>query len=203
MESKSSERAPQMPGRARGPELVLVYPEIPANTGSIARLAAATGARLHLVEPLGFSLEDRYLKRAGLDYWPMVDLWVHPNWEQACAHLAEGSSRPLAERLRLFSARGGQALFDVPFESDDLLVLGAESCGLPAELLEGHPDQRVYVPVNAQVRSLNLSSVATLALYISWVRSGASLPDNDGIYTPHPDATRDLFAADIARRSDG
>ncbi|MEO0649417.1 MAG: TrmH family RNA methyltransferase, partial [Planctomycetota bacterium] len=80
-------------------ELVLVHPEIPHNTGCAARLAAALGIRLHLVEPLGFSLDDRYLKRAGLDYWPLVDLRVHPDLETARAALAEGSERPLVERL--------------------------------------------------------------------------------------------------------
>ena len=87
-------------------DIVLVHPEIPHNTGCAGRLAAATGLRLHLVEPLGFSLEDRYLKRAGLDYWPWVDLVVHADWKALCVAL-EGQ-RPLAERLRLFSARGGQ-----------------------------------------------------------------------------------------------
>lgn len=185
-----------------GPELVLVHPEIPANTGSIARLAAATGARLHLIEPLGFSLDDRYLKRAGLDYWPMVDLWVHANWEAACAFFERDSDRPLHERLRLFSARGGDPVFEVPFQRDDLLLFGSESSGLPEELLREHAERRVYVPVKPEVRSLNLSSVATLSLYLSWVRAGVPLPDNDGLYTPHPDSVRDLFAADIARRSD-
>ena len=96
--------APRSRGRAttisRAMELVLVHPEIPHNTGCAARLAAAAGLRLHLVEPLGFSLEDRYLKRAGLDYWPMVDLSLHASWEAAHDALAEGSERALPERLR-------------------------------------------------------------------------------------------------------
>ena len=108
-------------------ELVLVAPEIPHNSGCAARLAAATGRRLHLVEPLGFSLEDRYLKRAGLDYWPLVDLVVHADLDAAFAALAAGSERPLADRLLLFTARGGTSLFDVAFEPDDLLLFGSES----------------------------------------------------------------------------
>ena len=96
-------------------QLVLVHPEIPHNTGCAARLAAATGARLHLVEPLGFSLEDRYLKRAGLDYWPMVDVVVHADWETAAEVLSAGAEPPLSERLRLFTARGGRSLFETDF----------------------------------------------------------------------------------------
>ena len=91
--------------------LVLVHPEIPHNTGCAARLAAATGVRLHLVEPLGFSLEDRYLKRAGLDYWPLVDLVVHASFEALLAHLGRAGGRPAEARLRLFTARGGSSLF--------------------------------------------------------------------------------------------
>ena len=100
-------------------DVVLVHPEIPHNTGCAARLTAATGHCLHLVEPLGFSLEDRYLKRAGLDYWPQVELVLHRDWEQAAGALASSSSRPLGERLRLFTARGGSSLFETAFESDE------------------------------------------------------------------------------------
>lgn len=173
-------------------ELVLVHPEIPHNTGCAARLAAATGARLHLVEPLGFLLEDRYLKRAGLDYWPQVELVLHPDWETAREHLASASPRPFEERLRLFSARGGSSLFEVAFQPDDLLVFGSESAGLPAELLEANPAARVYVPVRPGVRSLNLANVVCLSLYTAMVRAGLPLPDNDGAYVAHPHAALDV-----------
>src|SRR5213593_1785427 len=108
-------------------EIVLVRPEIPHNTGCAARLAAALGLRLHLVEPLGFSLEDRYLKRAGLDYWPLVGLVVHRSWEAACEGLSAARGRPHADRLRLFTARGGGSLFETRFRADDVLVFGSES----------------------------------------------------------------------------
>lgn len=173
-------------------EIVLVHPEIPHNSGCAARLAAATGLRLHLVEPLGFSLEDRYLKRAGLDYWPMVELQVHPDWEAAAEALAQGSPRPLAERLRLFTARGGSSLFEVDFEEDDLLVFGSESGGLPAELLGDHPDRRVYVPVLPGIRSLNLANVVCLGVYTALASAGV-LPDNDGTYRAHPEAAEDVW----------
>lgn len=182
-------------------DVLLVNPEIPHNTGCAARLAAATGVTLHLVEPLGFSLEDRYLKRAGLDYWPMVDLVVHASWAACVAHFegVEGA-RPLAERLRLFTARGGEALFDVGFAPDDVLCFGAESKGLPAELLTELAHRRVYVPVRAEVRSLNLANVVALALYTAMDRAGVPMPDGDGTYVPHPERGRDLFAADVAKR---
>lgn len=182
-------------------QLVLVHPEIPHNTGCAARLSAATGLPLHLVEPLGFKLEDRYLKRAGLDYWPQVELYVHPDWERACAALASGSSRPLAERLRLFTARGGTTLFGVDFASDDVLVFGSESKGLPPALLEAHPERRVYVPVRAGVRSLNLANVVCLAAYTAMQRAGMPLPDNDGRYEAHPQAADDVWPADRVRPS--
>jgi tRNA (cytidine/uridine-2'-O-)-methyltransferase len=180
-------------------ELVLVRPEIPHNAGCAARLAAATGLPLHLVEPLGFSLEDRYLKRAGLDYWPLVDLCVHPSWEALAAALT-ASRAPLAERLRLFTARGGRSLFDVAFAPDDVLVFGSESTGLPPELLARHPERRVYVPVRPGVRSLNLANVVCLAAYTALRSSGCGLPENDGRYTPSPRKDEDVWPAEVARR---
>ena len=167
-------------------EIVLVHPEIPHNTGCAARLAAATGLRLHLVEPLGFSLEDRYLKRAGLDYWHLVELVVHTDWSAARSELERGSARPFEHRLRLFSARGGLSLFETAFEPDDLLVFGSESRGLPAELLEQHRESRVYVPIRAGIRSLNLANVVCLGVYTALHRSGAGLPQNDGQYERAP-----------------
>jgi len=173
-------------------EIVLVAPEIPHNTGCAARLAAALGLRLHLVEPLGFSLDDHYLKRAGLDYWPLVDLVVHPDLDRLRAHLSRGASRPFDERLRLFTARGGTSLFEADFAPDDVLVFGSESRGLPAELLEAHAERRVYVPIRAAVRSLNLANVVCLSAYTALARAGVPLPDNDGRYEAHP-----LAAADV------
>lgn len=183
-------------------EIVLVHPEIPHNTGCAARLAAATGARLHLVEPLGFSLDDRYLKRAGLDYWPLVDLVVHADWASAVRRL-EQDGGPLAERARPFTARGGRSLFETDFAPDDVLLFGSESKGLPAELLERYADRRVYVPVREGVRSLNLANAVCLGLYTALVRAGVPLPDNDGRYVAHPQASEDVWPADIARPGSG
>ena len=177
-------------------------PEIPHNTGCVARLAAALGLRLHLVEPLGFSLEDRHLKRAGLDYWPLVDLVVHPSWEAAWRSLSAGGARPCADRLRLFTARGGRSLFALDFAADDVLVFGSESVGLPRAILDGHPASRVYVPIRAQVRSLNLANVVCLSVYTAMVRAGLPLPDNDGRHDPHPLASEDVRPSSRVQRVD-
>lgn len=183
-------------------ELVLVAPEIPHNTGCVARLCAATGVRLHLVEPLGFSLEDRYLKRAGLDYWPMVELRVHASFEALLADLARAGGRPVEERLRLFTARGGRSLFETGFEADDVLLFGSESTGLAPALLAGRAARRVYVPIREDVRSLNLANVACLGLYTALVRAGVPLPGNDGRYRAHPRAAEDVRPASRVRRVD-
>lgn len=180
-------------------EIVLVHPEIPHNTGCAARLAAATGLPLHLVEPLGFSLEDRYLKRAGLDYWPLVDLTVHRDWSAAAAALEGGGARPLGERLRPFTARGGTSLFETAFGTDDVLLFGSESKGLPPELLERHAARRVYVPVRPGVRSLNLANAVCLGTYTAMHAAGVPLPDNDGAHHPHPRADEDVRPRDVAR----
>jgi len=176
-----------------------VHPEIPHNTGCAARLAAALQVRLHLVKPLGFSLEDRYLKRAGLDYWPMVDLVVHSGLDSALKALAAGNERPLDERLKLFTARGGTSLFEAAFEPDDVLCFGSESSGLPPELLQRTELRRIYLPIASGVRSLNLANAISVGLYTALVRSGAGLPDNDGTYEAHVDAERDVWPQHVAR----
>jgi tRNA (cytidine/uridine-2'-O-)-methyltransferase len=182
-------------------DILLVAPEIPHNTGCAARLAAAVGVRLHLVEPLGFSLEDRYLKRAGLDYWPSVDLEVHRDWPAALSALSRGSARPIESRLRLFTARGGRSLFEAEFRADDVLVFGGESDGLPPELVAPRAAQRVYVPIRRAVRSLNLANVVCLATYTALVRAGVALPGNDGVYEPHPDASGGVRPSQRVRRA--
>ena len=183
-------------------DLVLVHPEIPHNSGCAARLSAALGLRLHLVEPLGFSLEDRYLKRAGLDYWPMVDLVVHSNWPALVTFLEQGAARKIAERVRLFSARGGTSLFETAFEPDDVLVFGSETRGLPAELLAQHATRRVYVPIKDGVRSLNLANTVCLGVYTALVRAGVPLPDNNGAYAAHPESPLDVKPSSRVRRVD-
>lgn len=142
-----------------GPDfhVVLVAPEIPPNTGTTARLCAATGARLHLVGPLGFSLDDRYLRRAGLDYWPHVDLEVHASWR------AFRERHPRAG-LKLFSARATRSYTEVGYARGDFLVFGGETRGLPPEILAAHPAYTIPMPGRG-VRSLNLANCAAIVLY--------------------------------------
>lgn len=138
--------------------IVLVEPEIPPNTGSIARLSAATGAWLHLVEPLGYSLEDRYLKRAGLDYWPNVRLSVHPS-------LAVLEERLPWERTWLFSKKATHSYVDVAYEPGSVIVFGPESRGLPESWLQAHAERTVTIPQSDHVRSLNLAQAAAIGSY--------------------------------------
>lgn len=139
--------------------IVLVEPEIPPNTGNIARTAAATRTPLDLIEPLGFSLEDRYLRRAGVDYWHLVDVTVYPSWERFWERHGRSG------RLHLFTARGGSNYAEVAYAPDDLLVFGKESTGLPDSLLARFPDAWRQIPMAESVRSLNLSNAVALALY--------------------------------------
>ncbi len=139
--------------------VVLVAPEIPPNTGSIGRLCAATRCYLHLVRPLGFSLEDRYLKRAGLDYWPYVDLEVHDSWEAFRARYPR-------LKLHLFSARSTRPFWQGCYRPGDALVFGSESRGLPRELLAAYPEDTYVIPIShPKVRSLNLSNAVSIVLY--------------------------------------
>jgi tRNA (cytidine/uridine-2'-O-)-methyltransferase len=151
-----------------GLHVVLVQPEIPPNTGSTARLCAATGARLHLVRPLGFSLDDRYLKRAGLDYWPHVDLRVHDSWEAFAA--AEQPAAPLC-----FSARATVPYTGAPLAGSDplYLVFGGETRGLPDSIRAAHAASIYRIPIfNAHVRSLNLSNAVAIVVYESLRQRG-------------------------------
>ena len=144
---------------------MLYQPEIPPNTGNVARLCAATGTALHLIEPLGFSLEDKYLKRAGLDYWPYVRLTVWANWQDYL------DAQSASARLVFTSSRQGALHHRFLFTPSDTLVFGPEAKGLPAELLERNAPL-VRVPVMPQVRSLNLSTAAGIVLYEALRQTG-------------------------------
>lgn len=138
--------------------IVLVEPEIPANTGNISRSCAATGTYLHLVKPLGFSIEDRELKRAGLDYWPSVRLEVHEN-------LDEVHERYAGSRFFYASTKADHGYADVEFRDGDFLVFGKETKGLPEELIEAHADSAIRIPIGDSVRSLNLSNAVAIVLF--------------------------------------
>lgn len=142
------------------PKIVLVNPEIPPNTGNIARTCAATGTPLHLVMPLGFELTDRYLKRAGLDYWPYVDLHLHDSIEDFWQHVQTQSGKTIG-----FSARATHSYTDITYTADDWLLFGKESAGLSPETRD-RCDLLATIPMTTNhVRSLNLSVSAAVGLF--------------------------------------
>ena len=147
-------------------DVVLYQPEIPPNAGNVIRLCANVGARLHFVEPLGFTLDDRQLKRAGLDYHEYVDLRVHRDWN-ACAAALAGA------RVFATSARGGTPYASVAFQRGDAFVFGSEAKGLPDEMMARFdPQQLLRIPMRAGNRSLNLSNAVAVVVFEAWRQSG-------------------------------
>ncbi len=138
--------------------IVLYHPEIPGNTGNIARLCAATNTVLHLIRPLGFSLSDRYLKRAGLDYWPHVML----NTYDSLAELYEAYPKG---RFFYLSTKAAKPYTKVSYREDDFLVFGPETSGLPADIISSNKRHAITIPMDGPVRSLNLSTSAGIVLY--------------------------------------
>ncbi|WP_372807656.1 tRNA (cytidine(34)-2'-O)-methyltransferase [Pontiella sp.] len=140
--------------------LVLVYPSIPPNPGNASRLCAATGSRLHLIEPLGFDIDDRAVRRAGLDYWDSVDLTVYPDFETFLEKNPDGTKY-------FFSTAGKRGFHQAEFEAGDYLVFGNETYGLPDGIIGAQPpDQVLNIPIKLDcVRSLNLSNCAAIVLY--------------------------------------
>ncbi len=152
---------PTLPSLEPPLELVLVSPQIPPNTGNVARTCAVTGCRLHLVGPLGFSLDDKDLRRAGLDYWRDVAPEVHRDWREFEARVVRGQT----EKLHLFTAQAGRSLFDERFAAGDFLVFGQEQLGLPPALVAAWPERCVGIPMRAGMRSLNLAVAAGIGAY--------------------------------------
>ncbi len=139
--------------------LVLVAPEIPQNTGTIGRMAVSTDCTLHLIEPLGFSLEDKYVKRAGMDYWQHLDLRVYHTWEDFL-------ERNQPKRMFFFSTHGEASFWDIRYEIGDYLVFGRESAGLPPEFYQRYRDRLALIPMPGRFsRSLNLANAASIVLY--------------------------------------
>ena len=148
-------------------QVVLVEPEIPPNTGNIARTCAATGTRLHLVHPLGFEISDKQVKRAGLDYWPHVDLHEHASLEE-CLHATGGG-----QRAWYLSKKADRSLYDVEFQPGDTLVFGPETRGLPEPLLEKAGANALRIPMRGDaVRSLNLGNAVAVTLYEALRQTG-------------------------------
>ena len=138
--------------------IVLFEPEIPANTGNIGRTCVATGTRLHLIEPLGFSLSEKALKRAGMDYWKDLDVTTYVNWEDFC------QKNPDA-KIYFATTKARHVYSEVNYESDCYIMFGKESAGIPEEILKEHPDTCVRIPMLGETRSLNLSNSVAIVLY--------------------------------------
>jgi len=148
--------------------IVLVHPEIPPNTGNVIRLCANTGCQLHLVEPLGFSMDDKLLRRAGLDYHEYAEVKRHADWASLLAH-----EQPRADRMFALTTRGTRSVHDQPFQAGDWLVFGSESGGLPATLREQWPlTQCLRLPMRPGQRSLNLSNAVAVVAYEAWRQNG-------------------------------
>ncbi|MDQ3059524.1 MAG: tRNA (uridine(34)/cytosine(34)/5-carboxymethylaminomethyluridine(34)-2'-O)-methyltransferase TrmL [Pseudomonadota bacterium] len=148
--------------------IVLVEPEIPPNTGNVIRLAANTGCRLHLVEPLGFSMDDKHMRRAGLDYHEYAQVLRHASWQ---AFLA--SEQPPPDRLFALTTQGSGSMYEARFAPGDWLVFGSETKGLSAQVRESFPNaQRLKVPMLPGQRSLNLSNTVAVTVFEAWRQNG-------------------------------
>ena len=147
--------------------VALIEPRIPPNTGNIARLCAATDTPLHLIGPLGFSVDDAEVRRAGLDYWPHVDLWQHPDWFAFRDAVAR-------ERCLYFSANAGRSYWDAPYAPTSCLVFGNETDGMPSRILEKHPERCFRIPMRRSLRSLNLATAVGIVLYEALRRTGGA-----------------------------
>ena len=138
--------------------IVLLEPEIPANTGNIGRTCVATGTRLHLIEPLGFRLGEKELKRAGMDYWPQLDVTTYMNYEDFLR-------RNPGAKIYMATTKGPQVYSDVSFEPDCYLMFGKESAGIPEDILVKNQETCVRIPMIGDIRSLNLSNSVAIVLY--------------------------------------
>lgn len=138
--------------------IVLIEPEIPGNTGNIARLCAATGIELHLVKPLGFSIDDKHLKRAGLDYWDMVKVHVHENFQEVLDKYPNNN-------FHYCSTKAPRAHSEATFQLDDMLVFGKETAGIPESILKANWEKCIRIPMIEGARSLNLSNSAAIVAY--------------------------------------
>jgi len=148
--------------------IVLVQPEIPPNTGNVIRLAANTGCTLDLIEPLGFSMEDRLMRRAGLDYHEYAQVRRHADWQSFIANM-----QPAAHRMFAMTTRGSRPAHDINFKPGDWLVFGSETSGLAPALRDSFPeDQRLRLPMRPGQRSLNLSNAVAVTVFEAWRQNG-------------------------------
>ena len=145
--------------------IVLFEPEIPANTGNIGRTCVATGTRLHLIEPLGFHLDEKAIKRAGMDYWSELDVTTYVNWEDFCG------KNPGA-KIYMATTKGRHVYTEVSYEPDCYIMFGKESAGIPEEILVDYEDTCIRIPMIGEIRSLNLGNSAAIVLYEALRQNG-------------------------------
>ncbi len=138
--------------------IVLVNPEIPNNTGSVGRLCVGSDCHLHLIKPLGFEIDDKRVKRAGLDYWPDLNLSIHESFDELLKHISD------TKRMFLFSSKPSKSYTDIEFQDGDWLIFGKESTGLPESLLLEYSETQVTIPFPGKIRSFNLSNAVAMAV---------------------------------------
>ena len=153
--------------------IVLLEPEIPANTGNIGRTCVATGTRLHLIEPLGFRLNEKAIQRAGMDYWKDLDVTTYLDYEDFLA------KNPGA-KIYMATTKAKQIYTDVRYEEDCFIMFGKESAGIPEEILVRHPDTAVRIPMNEDIRSLNLANSVAIVLYEALRQQGFAHMQKEG-----------------------
>ena len=153
--------------------IVLYEPEIPANTGNIGRTCVATGTRLHLIEPLGFRLDEKALKRAGMDYWKDLDVTTYVNWDDFC------EKNPNA-KIYMATTKGRHVYSDVSYEPDCFIMFGKESAGIPEEILLEHKETAVRIPMLDHIRSLNLGNSVAIVLYEALRQNGFAGMNTEG-----------------------
>lgn len=153
--------------------IVLHQPEIPGNTGNIGRTCVATGTSLHLIEPLGFRLDEKSLKRAGMDYWPLLDVHRYMNFQ-------EFQSRNPGAKIWMATTKARQAYTEVTYGPDDYIMFGRESAGIPEEILVEHEETCIRIPMLSAIRSLNLSNSVAIVLYEALRQSGFSGLEQEG-----------------------
>lgn len=153
--------------------IVLLEPEIPANTGNIGRTCVATGTRLHLIEPLGFSLSEKALKRAGMDYWPDLDVTTYVDYEDFLARNPDA-------QIFFATTKGRHIYSDASYPDGCYIVFGKESAGIPEEILKAHPDTCVRIPMIGETRSLNLSNSVAVVLYEALRQQGFAHMKTEG-----------------------
>jgi len=149
--------------------VVLYQPDIPQNTGNIGRTCVAVGAKLWLIRPLGFRLDEKHLRRAGMDYWPLLDWEACDSWQEVRSKIPEGNVWCLTKTAT-------RLVWDAPFEKGDILLFGSETRGLPASILEEQPSRNLKLPMREEVRSLNLASTVNTVVYEA-VRQFGGLPE--------------------------